>query len=73
MEAMPSAVDNAKYWRGLFDGGYDPGSTTIGVGMYFFSLNNALMNIQCGQLQSKLMDVAMAVPALKQNSQLAKL
>ena len=34
METMPSAVDNAKYWRGQFDGGYDPGSTTIGVGMY---------------------------------------
>ena len=28
-------VDNDKYWRGQFDGGYDPGSTTIGVGMYF--------------------------------------
>ena len=39
----------------------------------FASLNNALMKIKSGQLQSKLMDVAMAVPALKQNSQLATL
>ena len=34
METMPGAVDNAEYWRGQFDGGYDPGSTTIAVGMY---------------------------------------
>ena len=66
-------VDNATYWRGQFDGDMIQASQPLVLECISASLNNALVKIKCGQLQSKLMDVAMAVPALKQTSQLANL